>query len=214
MLDRAMYSSVASYSGQYMVLMVDPDASTPQNPSSRFILHWAQPSAILDPSGMIQNTTAPLVPYARPMPPPTSDPHRYIFYALQQPADFSLPPQYSGLNAQNRTRFNLTEFVSAANLGQPAAANYFFCQNKTGTPPDFYAPAGGQFPGGNGGAITAGPGPVITPTPSSGGAPSATSPAAGGTSSAAYTGAAGRVEIDRSLGVSMAAFGAAALWAL
>ncbi|ORY59607.1 phosphatidylethanolamine-binding protein [Pseudomassariella vexata] len=50
-LDPAKYQSVADYTGQYLILMVDPDAPTPSNPTRRFILHWLA-------SNMTQNTSA------------------------------------------------------------------------------------------------------------------------------------------------------------
>lgn len=152
-------------------MMVDPDASTPQNPTERFILHWLQPNMMPSnstsmnfPGKPLMNTSAAAVPYARPMPPPTSDAHRYILYAFEQPSNFTVPAAFSGYSAMNRTRFNLTEFISAANLGSPAAANYFFCSNKTNVPQDFIALPGGAYAGGNGGAITDGPSGPATST--------------------------------------------------
>ena len=99
----------------------------------------------------------------------------------------SIPEQFAGFSATNRSHFNLTQFISAANLGQPAAANYFFLQNKTGTPAMFTAPAGSSYPGGNGGAITDGPGPMVTPTPSQNSAGGMTSATGSATSTAAST---------------------------
>lgn len=195
-----MYQSLAEYDGSYLVIMVDPDASTPQNPSSRFILHWLQPD--LTASGMMSmggagqplvNSTPAIVPYARPMPPPTSDPHRYILYAFQQPEDFAVPDAFSGFNAENRSMFSLTNFISAADLGTPAAANFFFASNQSSVPQGFIAAPGGQYPGGNGAAVTAGPGPAATATAgssastSSGAAASASSTMASFPANAATT---------------------------
>ena len=212
--------------------MVDPDASTPQQPTRRFILHWMGGNFTADPStGVFSNSTPAVVDYARPMPPPTSDPHRYILYAFQQPAAFAVPEAFSGFSAQNRTNFNLTSFISAAMLMDPAAANYYFVQNKTGTPPDFTASAGGEYPGGNGMAVTQGPGPSITPSPSDSGSGSmttmsgmgsemtgATEPVATATDVQATTvptgGAAMATAAPKMGGAALAAVGGLALYAL
>ncbi|KAI9729106.1 MAG: hypothetical protein M1828_000191 [Chrysothrix sp. TS-e1954] len=179
------YRSLAEYTGTYMVLMVDPDAKTPQNPSERFYLHWAQPNLAVAsaansmgvPTGQQQlmNTSAALVPFVRPSPGATSDPHRYIVYAFEQPSKmFTVPESFSGLSAMNRSKFDLTEFISQAKLGKPAAAEFFFVSHKDGVPTDFIARPGGMYPGGNGAAVTAGPGPTASSTSSMGGSSSST----------------------------------------
>ncbi|KAL9053764.1 MAG: hypothetical protein Q9162_004562 [Coniocarpon cinnabarinum] len=163
-VNASQYRSIAEYNGAYVLMMVDPDASTPQNPTSRFILHWMAANLTASPdNGVLTNSTPAVAEYAHPMPPPNSDAHRYILYAFQQPDDFAVPDAYAGYGGMNRSNFNVTDFLSQAALDQPAAANYFFVQNKTGTPPDFTASAGGSYPGGNGAAITAGPGPSVAP---------------------------------------------------
>lgn len=43
--------------------------------------------------------------------------------------------------------------MSAAGLSRPAAAEYFYVNRQTQVPGDFVAVAGGEYPGGNGGAI-------------------------------------------------------------
>ncbi|KAF2171627.1 hypothetical protein M409DRAFT_63264 [Zasmidium cellare ATCC 36951] len=159
------YQSLADYNGNYTVLMVDPDASYPQNPNRRFILHWMQANLAQSSNATsnatlggraLQNSTAPVVPYMRPSPPTNSSAHRYIIYAFQQPSNFSVPPQWSGLSGMNRTNFNLTNFISDARLGTPAAANYFYVSNQTSVPANFTAAPGGSYPGGNGDAVTSG----------------------------------------------------------
>ena len=215
-VNTARYRSLSSYNGSYLVLMVDPDASTPQNPSERFILHWMAPNMTAStrtagpniPGQVLTNSTPAHVPYARPMPPPTSDPHRYIQYAFQQPDNFTVPTAFSGFSAMNRTSFNLTEFISAAGLSDPAAAMFYFCSNKTGVPGDFEAMAGGTYPGGNGAAVTAGPGPAATTTGA------ATSGGASSTASAAAGNAAAPVEPATWVLSLLAAVGAFAFYAL
>jgi phosphatidylethanolamine-binding protein len=148
--------------------MVDPDAPTPENTSLSQILHWLQPGLTLQASSgsqaaipyVLQASTPAVAPYARPMPPPYSRAHRYIQYLWAQPADFSIPPAFSGFSGENRTNFNISEFAAAAGLGSPLYANYFLCSNGTGA----IAPnATGS--GGTNGSI-----PAPTTTPFTGGA--------------------------------------------
>lgn len=141
--------------------MVDPDAGTPENPTRRFILHWLAAnltqSSTTDTSRQLVVPPSVFVPYAPPAPPLNSSAHRYILYAFQQPASFAIPAQYASLQGgMNRANFNLTEFVSAAGLGRPAAAEYFYVNRQSRVPGTFVALAGGVYPGGNGGAIIAG----------------------------------------------------------
>lgn len=155
------YRSLANYNGDYTIIMVDPDASYPEMPDKRFYLHWMQPNTtqsdgMSSGSRMLRNATTPFVPYARPAPPTNSSAHRYIIYAFQQPSDFTIPDQWSGLSAMNRSSFNLTNFISDAGLGTPAAANYFYVSNQSSVPHDFTAAPGGSYPNGDGSAVTSG----------------------------------------------------------
>ncbi|OQU99904.1 hypothetical protein CLAIMM_05476 [Cladophialophora immunda] len=169
-VETSRFQSISSYNGSYVLLMVDPDARYPQDPTSRFILHWLQTDMTPDaqaPDGTSQliNSTQPRAPYRNPSPPTNSSAHRYILYAFFQNENFTFPPAFEGYNATNRTNFNLTLFLDESKLGRtPAAAMYFFVSNETQVPQDFTAAAGGTYPGGNGDMITAGPGPSITPT--------------------------------------------------
>lgn len=174
--------------------MVDPDASYPQNPTNRWIIHWWQTGLVRSTTEtndssiggtLLVNNTAPRVAYRRPAPPTNSSAHRYIQYLFEQPANFQIPPIYSGYNATNASRFPFERFVIDANLGSPVAANYFYCSNQTVVPDLFVASPGEQYPGGNGAMITQG-----TNLPSSTSAsPSATgSSTTGGVPTATYTG--------------------------
>lgn len=161
-----MYQSVANYNGQYMIIMVDPDASTPEDPSRRFILHWMAPNVTQSQGANGQRQLNPpstsnvaggvpdFVSYQAPTPGNTSSAHRYIIYAFQQPASFVVPSAFAGLaGGQNRANFNLTSFLSAAGLPRPAAAEYFYVNRQSQVPGNFIALPGATYPGGNGGAI-------------------------------------------------------------
>ncbi|KAG6368681.1 hypothetical protein INS49_002894 [Diaporthe citri] len=144
-LDPTKYPSVANYAGQYVVVMVDPDATTPDNPDHRFILHWLAPnmtqgdagSAVLPQSGVeLTNATENFTPY--------------------RPDGFAVPSEFDTFaGGANRMGFNLTGFVEAAGLGNPAAAEYMYVSRQAAVPGDFVALPGGEFPGGNGNAIFA-----------------------------------------------------------
>lgn len=163
-LNPSLYQSVASYNGQYTLIMVDPDASTPEDPSRRFILHWLAPNVTqtqattgarqLRPPSAAGTGVQDFVPYNPPTPGNTSSAHRYILYAFQQPATFAVPSAFTGLaGGQNRSNFNLTAFLGAAGLARPAAAEYFYVNRQAQVPGNFVALAGGTYPGGNGGAV-------------------------------------------------------------
>lgn len=175
--------------------MVDPDASYPQNPTNRFIIHWWQQGLVKSTTQanstsiggtQLVNTTAPRVAYRRPAPPTNSSAHRYIQYLFQQPPNFAVPAAYSGYNAMNASRFPFEQFVRDANLGSPVAANYFYCSNQSVVPALFAGAPGSQYPGGNGAMITQG---TNLPSASSSASASATASRTSGTP-AIYTGAA------------------------
>lgn len=184
---------MADYNGQYLIVMVDPDASTPEQPTRRFILHWLAANVTQTTSASGQRELSPssrqnpgtgladFVPYNPPTPPTNSSAHRYILYAFQQSPSFSIPAGFTGLaGGQNRANFNLTAFMAAAELETPAAAEYFYVNRKPEVPGDFVAMPGATYPGGNGGAVfenspnAAGNGSATATTTSSGSGATAT----------------------------------------
>lgn len=138
----------SSLPATYLILMVDPDAPSPQNTSRGEILHWLQSGARLSRSTQTQtandtaisllsasNTgTEAIVPYQGPAP-SSVGPHRYIVLVFRQPdgpANFSLPADYEARRGgQNRSLFNATDFVQKANLGEPVAATFFLAGSQT-----------------------------------------------------------------------------------
>ena len=190
-----------------MFFMLDPDASYPQNPTNRWIIHWWQAGLTKSTSQVNQtsiggtalvNSSAPAVAYRRPRPPTNSSAHRYIQYLFEQPANFQVPEAYSGFGGSNSSKFPFESFVTAAGLGNPVAANYFYCSNETSVPPSFIGAPGSQYPGGNGAMITAG-----TNLPSSTG--SSASSTATGPAPSTYTGGSERTAVMNSICVVMTA---------
>lgn len=68
----------------WTVFMFDPDAPTPENPSSADWLHWIWHHAhINDKTGLLEGGTH-VVPYMGPSPPSYSPPHHYIFLLFEE----------------------------------------------------------------------------------------------------------------------------------
>lgn len=137
-----------------VVMMVDPDAPTPEAPTVGFFLHWMATDMVATTGqSALTNSTPNPVSYIPPGPPASSAAHRYVLYAFEQPANFALPPQFANVNDANRANFNVTAFIQAANLGTPVAANFMYVSASANVPPTFQAAPGGSFPGGNGNAV-------------------------------------------------------------
>lgn len=192
-MNPAAYQSVADYNGNYVILMVDPDAPSPDNPTRRFILHWlaanvtqnTEAQAPLAGQRALTNSTPALVPYRPPMPPTNSSAHRYIIYAFAQPDNFAIPESFAGFSDQNRSMFSLDRFISEARLDRPAAGEFWYVSREPEVPGTFVALAGGAYPGGNGAAIfSAGSGSATATATSSAGGTSST----GGADSTGATG--------------------------
>lgn len=145
-----------------VLLMVDLDV--PRNNTRVQLLHWLATNVTLGPAVSSSNST-PLVipnapvPYLQPSPPVGDVPHSYNLVVFAQPANFSIPAQYSNLT-NNRVFFNVSQFVRDAGLGQPLAGSYFQVQNLTGTATTTYPPARSptSTSGGNGSSPVAFPG--------------------------------------------------------
>lgn len=69
--------SPADPSTTFLVAEVDPDAPTPQSPTSAQIRHFLGPNFSVVGS-TLANTTAALSDYRGPSPPAGSDPHRFV----------------------------------------------------------------------------------------------------------------------------------------
>lgn len=204
----AAYQSIADYNGNYVILMVDPDAPSPDNPTRRFILHWlaanvtqgTEAQAPLTGQRALTNSTPALVPYRPPMPPTNSSAHRYIIYAFAQPDNFAIPQSFSGFSDQNRSMFSLDRFISEAGLERPAAGEFWYVSREPEVPGTFVALAGGAYPGGNGAAVF---------SSGSGSATATATSSADGTSSTGGTGSTGTSDANM---VVMASFSGFFTW--
>lgn len=142
-------SSDRTYSGTYQVALVDlsilrsqVNASDPstlapglgQNRTTR--LHWWQGNLTQSSNGSFVSSSSPLAPYAGPMPPLNDIPHDYVFYLLNQPANFTPPASaVAGVyqSARSTARYNFSIADVVAQVGGPVAANYMRVQNMNNT---------------------------------------------------------------------------------
>ncbi|EJD46576.1 PEBP-like protein [Auricularia subglabra TFB-10046 SS5] len=100
----------------FLVAEVDPDAPTPQNPSSAQIRHFLAPDFVLAAGSgatTLVNGTRALSDYRGPSPPAGSDPHRYTILLFEQAhAGVTPPPDF---NAGNIAGFDIQHFVDEVN---------------------------------------------------------------------------------------------------
>ncbi|KAJ3564825.1 hypothetical protein NP233_g8041 [Leucocoprinus birnbaumii] len=118
-----------SKDANFVVVAIDPDAPTPQDPSAAQVRHflggdyWPFKLGPFDISTpLLVNTTSAVSEWLQPAPPEDSDPHRYIFLAFKQPDGFNkqtlVTPETDILN------WDLKDFVDGVGLGDPIAGTY------------------------------------------------------------------------------------------
>ncbi|KAF1882499.1 hypothetical protein Lal_00039147 [Lupinus albus] len=109
-------SGASNASNLYTLVMVDPDAPSPSEPTHREWLHWI----VVDiPEGSDATQGRELVMYMGSC--PAVGIHRYVFVAFKQTGGGVV-----GVEApQERQNFNTRQFASLNNLGLPVAAIYF-----------------------------------------------------------------------------------------
>ncbi|KAK9138906.1 hypothetical protein Sjap_009500 [Stephania japonica] len=106
----------------YTLLMVDPDAPSPSDPSLREYLHWLVTDI---PATTGASFGQEAVCYESPR--PTVGIHRFVFVLFRQLGRQTVfAPGW-------RQNFNTTQFAELYNLGSPVAAVYFNCQRESGS---------------------------------------------------------------------------------
>lgn len=159
----ATLARFADDGGNLLLVMIDPDAPSPDMPTSSAILHWMAPNLAattnaqdfgpLQGQSVLSNSTPNAVPFAPPGPPATSSAHRYLLFLFEQPQNFAVPAQFAQFNAMNRANFDLNGFIAAAGLSAPLAVNFMYVSGQDVVPADFQGAPFSTFPGGNGNAI-------------------------------------------------------------
>ncbi|TRM70370.1 phosphatidylethanolamine-binding protein [Schizophyllum amplum] len=116
----------------YVVVQVDPDAHTPQNPDVAQVRHLLGGNYTTDGTAAtglaLRNSSVAVSEWMRPSPPAGSDPHRYVILLYAQPDNFSaasIAPLVPVNASSSPLHFNLSEFAQATGLGLPVAGTYF-----------------------------------------------------------------------------------------
>ncbi|CAE6405273.1 unnamed protein product [Rhizoctonia solani] len=114
---------------RYTVLCIDGNTAGSSNPTG-YNLHYLENNLAYgenhDHTVTLNSTGSPVVAYAAPNPPSGSGPHRYIWLTYAQPGNFSAPS--TPAPGSGVALFNLTQYTSAANLGEPLTGTYFTVQ--------------------------------------------------------------------------------------
>ncbi|KAK0460046.1 PEBP-like protein [Desarmillaria tabescens] len=116
--------------GPFVIAVVDPDAPTPQNPTSAQVRQFLGgnfegdcDSSLLSPGIVVlKNTTAAVTNWRQPAPPAGSDAHRYIFLAFNQPQGFNDQTVVGATTPI--TMFSIKEFSEKVGLGDPIAGTF------------------------------------------------------------------------------------------
>uniref|UniRef100_A0A2N9GYU7 Uncharacterized protein n=1 Tax=Fagus sylvatica TaxID=28930 RepID=A0A2N9GYU7_FAGSY len=104
----------------YALVMTDPDAPSPSEPSMREWVHWI----VLDiPGGTNPTRGNEILPYVGPRPPIGI--HRYILVLFRQKGPLGLVDQPA-----SRANFNTRLFAAQLDLGLPVATVYFNSQKE------------------------------------------------------------------------------------
>ncbi|OAQ77961.1 phosphatidylethanolamine-binding protein [Purpureocillium lilacinum] len=113
--ERANVPSSASYT----LMLVDPDAPTPEDPKFAFWRHWVlpglQPLAGVD--GVVAQTKPAVTDYLGPGPKDSSNPHRYLFLLFREPDGLDLTEaDVGGHEFPQRRSFDAPAFVEQHKL--------------------------------------------------------------------------------------------------
>ncbi|GLT63535.1 hypothetical protein SLA2020_360940 [Shorea laevis] len=104
----------------YTLVMTDPDAPSPSEPSMREWVHWI----VVDiPGGTNPNQGKEILHYVGPRPPVGI--HRYVLVLFQQKGPLGLVDQPT-----SRANFSTRAFAEHLDLGLPVATVYFNAQKE------------------------------------------------------------------------------------
>ncbi|KAG8075843.1 hypothetical protein GUJ93_ZPchr0006g45069 [Zizania palustris] len=106
----------------FTLVMTDPDAPSPSEPTMREWLHWL---VVNIPGGKDPSQGEVVVPYMGPKPPVGI--HRYVLVLFQQKARVAAPAPDA---EAARGRFSTRAFAERHDLGLPVAAMYFNAQKE------------------------------------------------------------------------------------
>ncbi|KAG8631053.1 hypothetical protein KVT40_000193 [Elsinoe batatas] len=105
----------ASADQTYTLLLVDPDAPTPDDPKFAWWRHWVLPG--LKAGSPAEQTTEAVTSYLSPGPEDDSKPHRYLFLLYKEPKGLSLSKaDVGGEEFVDRRSFKAEAFVEKHGL--------------------------------------------------------------------------------------------------
>ncbi|KAJ7133003.1 PEBP-like protein [Mycena filopes] len=107
--------------GPFVVAAVDPDAPTPQAPTSAQIRHFLGGN-FFNHDGLLTNTTPAISEFRQPTPPAGSDAHRYTFLLFHQSDEFATQTLVNATTPVSL--FNISQFAAAVDLGNPIAGTF------------------------------------------------------------------------------------------
>uniref|UniRef100_A0A3B4V8Z0 Phosphatidylethanolamine binding protein 4 n=1 Tax=Seriola dumerili TaxID=41447 RepID=A0A3B4V8Z0_SERDU len=123
-----IYFSGAHKKKMYVLVMVDPDVPSRTNPTSAYWRHWLVVD--IQVQYVCNNLCAHLktaLYYHPPTPPQKSGFHRYQFMLFEQLPD--APVSLTGREKSSRGKWDLQDFITRFDLGEPVATLQFLTQN-------------------------------------------------------------------------------------
>ncbi|PTB39379.1 hypothetical protein M441DRAFT_437149 [Trichoderma asperellum CBS 433.97] len=109
----------SSGDASYMLLLIDPDAPTPDDPKFAFWRHWVLPGLrpLTSADGIVAQTKPVLTEYLAPGPKDDSKPHRYLFLLFREPHGLTLTKEdVGGEEFVQRRSFDPVTFVEKHQL--------------------------------------------------------------------------------------------------
>ncbi|KAI9158070.1 OV-16 antigen [Paramyrothecium foliicola] len=108
-----------SSSANYLLMLVDPDAPTPDDPKFAFWRHWVLPGLqpLSSGEGVVAQTKPALTEYLAPGPKDESKPHRYLYLLFREPDNLDLTKEdVGGEEFVQRRSFDPAPFIAKHNL--------------------------------------------------------------------------------------------------
>ncbi|GAB1211717.1 hypothetical protein ATERTT37_000841 [Aspergillus terreus] len=104
-------------SRRYTLLLIDPDAPTPDDPKFAYWRHWVVSGLRPADAGDVTATSTVLTEYLGPGPKDESKPHRYLYLLFREPEQFALSKEdVGGEEFTQRRSFKAAEWVETHSL--------------------------------------------------------------------------------------------------
>ncbi|KAL4897074.1 phosphatidylethanolamine-binding protein [Aspergillus ambiguus] len=104
-------------SKRYTLLLIDPDAPTPDDPKFAYWRHWVVSGLRPAEAGDVTDTATVLTEYLGPGPKDESKPHRYLYLLFREPEQFTLSKNdVGGEEFTQRRSFKAAEWVEQYGL--------------------------------------------------------------------------------------------------